>query len=88
MGSNPTVPLIIMGEEFNLSKKRTQLFNSIPFFEVGGWDRTRIADAIREQDEEFIRRLKEGSEGWDLDYPTHYEKFCKFVDELAGRKLI
>jgi hypothetical protein len=46
-------------KKFDLSEKRTELFNSIPWFDAEGWDRTKIADAIRGQDEEFIRRLKE-----------------------------
>ena len=46
-----------MKEEFNLREERIKLFNSIPFFDVEGWDRTKIADAIREQDKTFIQKL-------------------------------
>ena len=48
-----------MKEEFNLRNERVKLFNSIPFFDVDGWDRTRIADEIAKQDREFVKRLKE-----------------------------
>jgi len=36
---------------------------------------------------EFIKRLKEEIQGYDLDYYVHWEIVCKKIDALAGVKL-
>ena len=73
---------MISKKEFNLSEERTKLFNSMPYIDVDGWDRTKIADEIRKQDAEFIKRLKK--EFFIMGLPNRIVE--KRIDKLAGSK--
>ena len=73
-------------EEFNLSEKRKEVIKLIKELIIYKPDNKKLIELIKNQDKEFIKRLKEG---FCCCGRIHSNKClnCRTIDKLAGNKL-